>query len=661
MTYTTTQTKKSQFTTDDTISNSSTFDFVKAGINKKTSWSNIKARLAEVFGLSVRLYETESAMVADTDLELGDHAIVEENRYALYEMTNVAAVQGDVTLSNGLIATQQGKMIANEFEDYDEIRGLKSSIFMEGEVLTVTNDGIGGDFNFRSGTVTDNGGTLIVFTDDGNRYVERVHGQWKSLLWYGFSEGNTAAENATIVTNTMRNFGIDRGYFTIPKLTTGIYPIDLFNPNNNDIAGEDITLSFSYNAGKTVTMGQITDCNVSGVTFDSTESDLENQRCQVKESEIKGCKFTNWLNPTNSNSWGVYIDDGSRVRLINCGFQNNTQSDIAIVDNGKNVYIENCYAINDATDPLHVNLEPNTSSENNVAEIHLCDLGKLYLLENGSGNTSNKSVLVSNCQIDELTYDGARAIFQNCQITDFRNETNIYFGEAKFLNSLSIGPNLIDDPYMMNIGFNAASAATDSNSWHINTTTGMGADYHAPTVENGIRFLRINDQNNSGVINFRPTAAISATSGDYYLIAITGRRANGSDARFCQIYDASADKDCFVFRQSTGGFDYFTTEIAIVPAAATSDFLIKIGTYQTTSSSCDIYAVSVHKVLGPAGGADEIISGIHNIRPGVREITVDTLPTLSDANTQGFIPGDRVVINGTGLTYYWDGTTLTAI
>ena len=168
MTYTTTQTKKSQFTTDDTISNSSTFDFVKAGINKKTSWSNIKARLAEVFGLSVRLYETESAMVADADLELGDHVIVEENRYMLYEVTNVSAGTNDVVLSNGLIAGQQGNMVNNKVADYTELRALRSTVYADGDIINVTNDGIAGQFIVKTGTVTDNGGTLLTFDDDPN-------------------------------------------------------------------------------------------------------------------------------------------------------------------------------------------------------------------------------------------------------------------------------------------------------------------------------------------------------------------------------------------------------------------------------------------------------------------------------------------------------------
>jgi len=223
MAYDNPQKKKSQFTTDDTISNASTFDFVKAGINKKTSWSNIKARLAEVFGLSVRLYETESAMVADTDLELGDHAIVEENRYMLYEVTNVSAGTNDVTLSNGLIAGQQGNMVNNKVADYTELRALRSTVYADGDIINVTNDGIAGQFIVKTGTVTDNGGTRIVFTDDSNRYVERAFDGSLSVKWFGaVGDSSTDDQHAFAAAQTA---SVD-GYLEIPYSSSGDYYID---------------------------------------------------------------------------------------------------------------------------------------------------------------------------------------------------------------------------------------------------------------------------------------------------------------------------------------------------------------------------------------------------------------------------------------------------
>ena len=155
MTYTTTQTKKSTFTTDDDITNSSLFDFIKAGVNKKTTWQNIIDQIAAVYGLGIRLYETESAMIADTNLSLGDHAIVEENRYAIYEVTNVSPVTGDVTLSNGLTAGQVGKVIPNQEPSYSDLKSVPISQLKEDEQMIIAyrsakDDGGGGQFRWDS-------------------------------------------------------------------------------------------------------------------------------------------------------------------------------------------------------------------------------------------------------------------------------------------------------------------------------------------------------------------------------------------------------------------------------------------------------------------------------------------------------------------------------
>jgi len=213
MTYTTTQTKKSTFTTDDDITNSSLFDFIKAGVNKKTTWQNIIDQIAAVYGLGIRLYETESAMIADTNLSLGDHAIVEENHYRLYEVTNVSAGTGDVTLSNGLIAGQQGNIVNNKVADYAELRALRSSIYADGDTVSVTNTGIYGTFIVRTGTVTDDNIALIVFSDDPGRYAERdydgaVNAKWAGILGDGSIEKTAIDSFEDYLLSTKQN-----GYF----------------------------------------------------------------------------------------------------------------------------------------------------------------------------------------------------------------------------------------------------------------------------------------------------------------------------------------------------------------------------------------------------------------------------------------------------------------
>ena len=84
----------------------------------------------------------------------------------------------NVTINNTGI--QAGVSVAN----YAALRAEDSSTYTDGQVITVTNDGIAGDFVVKTGTVTDNGGTLIVFTDDSNRYAKRVYDGVVNPTWF---------------------------------------------------------------------------------------------------------------------------------------------------------------------------------------------------------------------------------------------------------------------------------------------------------------------------------------------------------------------------------------------------------------------------------------------------------------------------------------------
>lgn len=62
MVYEKRQKKKSDFITDDAISDSSTFDFIKAGVNKKTSFLNFKSSISDSINSSTESYATLKAI-----------------------------------------------------------------------------------------------------------------------------------------------------------------------------------------------------------------------------------------------------------------------------------------------------------------------------------------------------------------------------------------------------------------------------------------------------------------------------------------------------------------------------------------------------------------------------------------------------------------------
>jgi len=100
-----------------------------------------------------------------------------------------------ISISIGGIEANLQKYLNNRHvADYDALRALASTDpdegIISGTVITVTDDLIGGDFVVLDGTVTDNNGTRIVFTDDPNKFAERrVHNSTVYSDWFQFTDG----------------------------------------------------------------------------------------------------------------------------------------------------------------------------------------------------------------------------------------------------------------------------------------------------------------------------------------------------------------------------------------------------------------------------------------------------------------------------------------
>jgi hypothetical protein len=69
--------------------------------------------------------------------------------------------------------------------DYAEVRALPSNKLADGTEIVITNTGHDGSYFVKTGTVTDNHGRFLVFTDDSNRYAERrIHNDTYMTNWF---------------------------------------------------------------------------------------------------------------------------------------------------------------------------------------------------------------------------------------------------------------------------------------------------------------------------------------------------------------------------------------------------------------------------------------------------------------------------------------------
>ena len=92
--------------------------------------------------------------------------------------------------------------------------------------------------------------------------------------------------------------------------------------------------------------------------FNSLDEDIEWNRIAIENSQniiIENCKITGFRHISElPNAWGLLISNSSNIDIINCEFENNSQSEIAIVENTQNILIEKCTGKN-----LSINFEPN--------------------------------------------------------------------------------------------------------------------------------------------------------------------------------------------------------------------------------------------------------------------------------------------------------------
>ena len=123
--------KISQFTKGAAITNDVQYSSLQGGINKTFTQQQIIDDFQDVYGASLRTFEFESELVA-SDIALGENAIVEENNYSFYKITNAAAVLDDIELDSGLVATFEHPSARLKFDSVADmrLRSLEAGTFV---------------------------------------------------------------------------------------------------------------------------------------------------------------------------------------------------------------------------------------------------------------------------------------------------------------------------------------------------------------------------------------------------------------------------------------------------------------------------------------------------------------------------------------------------
>lgn len=399
----------------------------------------------------------------------------------------------------------------------------------------------------------------------------------------------------TTLFNAIYNLALSTGKTLIIPETSSSYKLSKFNGldgvNVVGIGKPKIDLYNKIGESVVPLLSFGNDAVYENLYFNCLEVDLVWNRGELTNRSnvvIRNCRIEGFRNPTNMNAWGLYLQNSKNIMIENCHFENNSQSDIAIVEGCENITILNPRGSN-----LHINFEPNNGSApiSNV-KISGGTIKTLSLLENDYKVYSNRNLLIENATIENATYDGANVKFVNCVI---KNVSSGWGGSVDFGGAILFKENLIKDSQINVIN------TTDSEWKNEFTTTSPGVRREFIASVGNVLVLNPMQYDAYVTISSRNAIPIEATK--KYAISFTGRGiyAAGSgwigqqikyycrDAGGVTVYTGV----CAFARGNTSSTTDIKTEICIlnIPAETTS-IIIKISNSNGSDNSTSRFEVA---------------------------------------------------------------------
>lgn len=437
----------------------------------------------------------------------------------------------------------------------------------------------------------------------------------------------------------------------------GVYLIDKFiSDNNQHVTGiGNVTLKLKGSAAQA---GIKSNTVISNIHFESTVESLPWNRVDIADRDniiITGCSFKNFRDSAEApNAWGITVRRSTNIKISNCYFEDNSQSDIAIVEGVTNAIIENCTG-----NALHINIEPNESTENKDITISNCDISILDMQENMYTAVANKNITVKDCTINQLRYDGATATILNCRVGTYlpltsagssQNTKISYAGNLKIINSASFSKNLIEDPYIDNYKRNGAD-------WYLGYSTFPYAEFMTNTngIEGPVFTINPTKTSHTGTLRYKD---IAVTAGSTYLIRTNTKDSTETTgtvnasltlvAVFLNVSDETVETyNCSVNRHALGVTMPNIEENSVlvtVPEGATKVSIRLRNSSSNSNSTLTIRSIEMYKIDGNTYGSTNIPSlPVRNHR----EFYADAKPS---GDTLTYQVGDKLYYN-TPSTY----------
>lgn len=274
------------------------------------------------------------------------------------------------------------------------------------------------------------------------------------------------------------------------------------------------------------------------IDFVSSSDSKEWQRAEIKSNTIiKNVGFYNFKHASAlPNAWGNYLENVENIFYENPRYGENGQSDIAIVDNVKNVTIIN--ATNTVDDGVNLNIEPNSLGNIRGVNVIGGKYRRITLLENQVLNYGIRNVNIIGAYIKYLGYRGAETTITNSQIDEIEgnffgygtvdgvaNAKREYAGQLRIDNA-ALSANKVIDEFVQDLSttdttskwavsqteatqqyqklFDVADGIfTRLNPNKIGTTSAASRDFYDVSASNVLAFvMRCRTNNDTGVLNY---------------------------------------------------------------------------------------------------------------------------------------------------------------
>ncbi|CAM0026918.1 hypothetical protein VPHD529_0004 [Vibrio phage D529] len=437
-------------------------------------------------------------------------------------------------------------------------------------------------------------------------------------------------------------------------IPTGDYLMQVFNTNGLRITGDGSQLSRIYleikDSSTQVSVQISTGTNLKDIGFFSKNVDVAWQRATIEGSvdtptsdiTIEECHFEGFTDSNTYNAWGLYMKNVRRIDILRCSFKNNSQSDIAIVDNCEEVRIISPWHVDGL---LNINSEPNGSDGNFRVTIEGCKCDKLQILVNSNTVNPLAQFIINNVHTREFIYDGGYCAFNGFTYETITTPLSVYGGYTSYSNSFAIGANLVPDPRMTSMSNNTT---TTSARWSLQSSANVTPQRAKDPLSKYGRGVRLNPDNVNGYVAYR-SDNIDVVAGTDYLFACTGNMydthaISSHLAKTFKVrwYDTSdtllqTNEIKFFHNYADGGGQVKTTtpstETAILEAPATATYCyIIVGTTDSWSTvALDLYSTTMHEVFkdGSVNYIDEIIARDHAL--SFDNVTIESLtdPTVA--------------------------------